>query len=228
VTRYFGLRERTVVMRHGNYDGVFPAPRPRAETLGSLGLDPVRPTLVAVGGLRRYKGFDVALAAMEHLGPEFQLVLAGWENRIEPGIGEALQKLADGRANVRLLLRQIGDDELADLYGAADCVLLPYRWITGSGALLTALTLGRGVVCSDLPFFRNELADEPSAGVLVQPGDAAALASGVKEFFASDVPARHAAARRLADRLAWPEVVKPVVARLRELFPAPAAVENAR
>jgi beta-1,4-mannosyltransferase len=120
---------------------------------------------------------------------------------------------------VRLVLETVGDDVMSDLYAAADCVLLPYRWITGSGALLTALTLRRAVVASDLPFFRSELTDEPTAGVLVPRGDVAALANGVRAFFASDVGARHAAARRLADRLAWADVVKPVAERLRALCP---------
>jgi glycosyltransferase involved in cell wall biosynthesis len=227
VRRYLGRRDTTVIMRHGNYDGVFPAPRPRAETAAAFGFDPSARTLVAAGNLRGYKGFEVAVEAATLLGPEYQLVIAGGHNPETPEVADALRKQVAGRANVRLVVRQVGDDELADLYAAADCVLLPYRWITGSGALITSLTLGRAVVASDLPFFRNELADEPAAGVLVPPGDPAALAAGVKEFFASGVPARHAAARRLADRLAWPEVVKPVVARLRELFPAP-AVEEAR
>src|SRR5207249_1826932 len=102
-----------------------------------------------------------------------------------------------------------------DLHEAADCALLPYRWITGSAASATAFTLGRAVVATDLPFFRSELAAEPAAGVLVRPDDPDALAAGIRAFFAADVAARHTAARRLADRLAWPEVVKPVVERLR-------------
>ncbi|HJZ55193.1 MAG TPA: hypothetical protein VKE74_09555, partial [Gemmataceae bacterium] len=55
------------------------------------------------------------------------------------------------------------------------------------------------------------------AGVIVSGDDSAALAAGVRAFFATDIHARHAAARRLADRLAWPEVVKPVAERLLAL-----------
>jgi glycosyltransferase involved in cell wall biosynthesis len=222
--RYFGRREATVVMPIGNYDGVYPAPRPRAEALAGLGLEPGRPTLLAIGGLRSYKGFDLALAAMDALGPAYQLIVAGGCAPAHRAVADELRRLAGGRPNVRLVERTLSDAEVADLYGAADCALLPYRWITGSSALLTALTLGRGVVASDLPFFRGELAAEPGAGVLVPPGDPAALAAGVRRFFASDVPARHAAARRLADRVPWSEVIKPVVARLRRLCPAPAGV----
>jgi glycosyltransferase involved in cell wall biosynthesis len=228
VRKYFGRRDTTVLMRHGNYDGVFPTARPRVETLTALGLDPNRPTLVAVGSLRTYKGFEVAVEAANELGPDYQLIIAGGPNDRSPEVPDVLKKHAANRTNVRLVLKMITDEEMTDLYAASDCVLLPYRWITGSGALLTAFTLGRGVVASDLPFFRSELIDEPAAGVLVKPGDPVALAAGVREFFASDVSARHAAARRLADRVPWSEVVKPVVERLRVLYPAAVSAGGVR
>lgn len=222
VRRYFGRRDTTVLMRHGNYDGVFPPARPREETLAGLALDPAKRTLVAAGSLRNYKGYDVAIAAAAELGPDYQLVIAGGYDPVAPELADDLRRRAAAVPNVRLVFESVSDARLSDLYAAADCVLLPYRWITGSGALLTALTLGRAVVATDLPFFRAELTDEPPAGVLVPPADPRGLADGVRRFFASDVPARHAAARRLADRLAWSEVVKPVAERLRALFPEPA------
>jgi glycosyltransferase involved in cell wall biosynthesis len=70
------------------------------------------------------------------------------------------------------------------------------------------------VVASDLPYFREVLADDPTAGVFCRPDDASGLAAAVETFFAGDVPARHAAARRLADRYAWSEVIKPVAERM--------------
>lgn len=228
VRRYFGRREATVLMPIGNYDGVFPPPRPRAETLAELGLDPAKRTLAALGILREYKGFDLAVEAARALGPGYQLVIAGGPHERSPELPDELRKRAADLPGVRLVFKLLSDAEVADLHAAADCVLLPYRRITGSAALLTAFTLGRGVVASDLPFFRDELAGGPGAGVLVPTGDPAALAAGVREFFASDVPARHAVARRLADRVPWPEVVKPVVERLRAICSAPAAVGGAR
>lgn len=214
--RYRGKAERTVVMPIGNYDDAFPAPRAREGTLQKLGLPNVK-TLVGFGSIRQYKGFDLAIAAMRELGDGFQLIVAG--QPIAPNVGDELRQKANGLANVHLLLERINDQLAADLLHAADCVVLPYRYITGSSALLSAFSLGRGVVASDLPFFRETLACEPEAGVLVSPDDVAALVSGVRRFFSGDVAARHAAARRLADRYSWSEVVRPVVERLENLWP---------
>ena len=93
-------------------------------------------------------------------------------------------------------------------------MLLPYLQIFGSSALSLCLALGRGVVASDLPYFREVLAMEPQAGVLAKPGDPAALARAIEEFFSGPPsppsPMRHEAARRLGERLAWDKIIGPI------------------
>ncbi|MBN9523941.1 glycosyltransferase family 4 protein [bacterium] len=217
IRRYWGNPRTALVTPLGNYDGVYPPPRPRAGTFARFGLDPTKRTLVAVGLVRPYKGFDLAVEAARQLGDGFQLVVAG---PVRPGwepVADGLRKAAAGLANVRFEFRHLDDAELVDLHSAADCVLLPYRWITGSGALLTTLTLGRAVVASDLPYFRETLAADPEAVEFFPAGDVNGLVDAIRRFFAADVPARHAAARRAADRFPWAEVIKPVAARLHEL-----------
>jgi glycosyltransferase involved in cell wall biosynthesis len=214
--RYGGDPARMLVLPIGNYDGTFPAPGPKAATLAGLGLREGPKTLLCCGAVRQYKGFDVAIDALRRLGDGYQLILAGWA--LEAQLGEDLRDRCRGLNNVGLMLRRLTQQEIADLTHAADCVLLPYRRITGSAALLTSLTLERGVVASDLPFFRETLAGEPGAGVLCPVGDADALAQGAREFFSVPVERRHAAARRLADRFSWDEVILPFASWLKEQF----------
>ena len=57
----------------------------------------------------------------------------------------------------------VSDQAYSDIVAAADAVLLPYRKITGSAVLLAAWTLGRGVVASDLPYFREMADGEPES-----------------------------------------------------------------
>jgi glycosyltransferase involved in cell wall biosynthesis len=89
-------------------------------------------------------------------------------------------------------------------------VLLPYLEIFASSTLSLALAMGRGVVASDLPYFREVLSLDPDAGVLTTPGDPEALARAVQEFFAKPVEVRHEAARRLGTRLTWDKLIAPV------------------
>lgn len=198
----------SLVMPHGNYDGAVPVGRSSAETRRALGVPSGSKLLLCFGQVRAYKGFDVALAAFDYLeSSEFQLVIAG---RPVDRYADALRAHARGRPNVTVWLEDIEDQRLADLLAAADAVVLPYLRITGSGVLLHALTAGKGVITSDLPYFREILNGCPEARVLAPPGDARALATAIREFFAQPPAERGIAARAIAAQYAWPAVVEPV------------------
>jgi len=57
----------------------------------------------------------------------------------------------------------------------------PYRAITTSGALATGLALGKAIVASDLPVFRELLTNGENA-MLVDPENIAELAGALKEL----------------------------------------------
>ncbi|MGL6097743.1 MAG: glycosyltransferase, partial [Fimbriiglobus sp.] len=202
-----GATGQTAIMPIGSYDGVYPPPAPRAETLARLGIPAGRRILLCAGLIRRYKGFELAVDAVRWLGPEYHLIIAGPPH--DPTLAAEL-----AGPSVTVVARDMPDQEFADVHGAADCVLLPYRKITGSSALLAALALGRGVVASDLPFFCEYLPLEPLSGELFPPGDPAGLAAAIERFFGVLLAERHAAARRLADRFSWDAVAEPLAATI--------------
>ena len=215
--RFGGNRNKVRIMEHGNYDGVFPPGRPREETLRDLCVDRSSRVLLCQGNIRPYKRYDLAIDVATRLGKGYHLIIAGGPP--EPSFGAEVRRHAGTAQNVTLLLENQPAQTVSDLFTACDCFLLPYDKITGSGALLTAATLGRGVVASDLPYFRRITAPEPDAAVLFKPGSLRALEEGIREFFTKDVRRRHEASRRLADRVPWPKVVKPVVDWLTKTFP---------
>jgi glycosyltransferase involved in cell wall biosynthesis len=207
IDRYGFVRGDTILMPHGNYDGAFPPPHPGCETLRRAGIPAGRQMLLCFGQVRRYKGFDVAVEALDHLPKNtFHLVIAG---RPVGDYADVIRDAADGRENVSLMLRDISDQEAADLVSASEAVLFPYRETSGSGALLAALTLSKGVVATDLPYFREVLALAPQAYALTNP-DPVDLARTIREFCASPVQVREKAARALASEYAWPRVIGPL------------------
>lgn len=210
-TRFYP-RGEVVVMPHGNYGNAFPPPRQADVVRRELGLDPSRPVLSIIGLLRGYKGFDVALAALRDL-PGLQLLIAGTPH----GAFDlaALKAAAADQSDVRIVAHRLSEQELSDYHGASDLVLLPYRNITGSGALLTALTLRRAVVTSDLPFFSWMLDGHPAAGRTAAAG---ALAETIRAMLNVPADERAAAAGRLASRFDWDKCAASVApALLRHL-----------
>ncbi|MGH7447987.1 MAG: glycosyltransferase, partial [Longimicrobiales bacterium] len=170
VRRQYPLRGRIIVMPHGELGSAYPAARPRDQVLGDLGLDPRLPTVACLGRLRQYKGLDLACDAIERLSGRVQLIIGG-ARHAGFDVTPILQAVRRTSA-IAFIQRKLSDHEFADLAAASDAQLLPYQKITGSGALLSALGFGRGVIVSDLPYFREILAEEPDAWRVVPSRDA--------------------------------------------------------
>ena len=209
----YGARGDTIVMPHGNYDGAFPAPRNRELVRRDLGLGPETRLLLCAGNVRAYKGLDAAVRAMHELaGRGYELLIAG---RAEGRALAEINRAVRGFPGVRLEAGRMDAQRLADLHEATDAVLLPYTEVTGSGALLAALSQSRAAIVTPLPYFQETLAPEPDAGVIAASGSPDGLVRAVELCFASNMQTRNAAARRLADLYAWERVVPPVAAWLR-------------
>jgi len=82
---------------------------------------------------------------------------------------------------VKLHFRYVTSEELVALYRAADVVVYPFRAITTSGSLASGLAMGKAIVASDLPVFRELLTDREN-GLLVAPQDCDALADALLEL----------------------------------------------
>ena len=132
------------------------------------------------GILFPYKGLDLLLdawQAVEAAGIQATLIVVG------TGAADLVAQMEAqvhtlGLRHVILDMRFIATQELVDLYRAADVVVYPYRQITTSGALATGVSLGKPVIASDLPVFRELLTHNTDA-LLVAPGDVNALAAAI-------------------------------------------------
>ena len=123
---------------HGDYREWF-ADAPRRETV------PGR--LLCFGLIRPYKGVERLLEAFTATGdPDLSLRVVG-----RPSSATVEQEVRSGAAQdprVSLLLDHAPDDVLAQEVGEAELVVLPYRQMHNSGAVLLALSLGRPVLVS--------------------------------------------------------------------------------
>jgi glycosyltransferase involved in cell wall biosynthesis len=159
--------------------------------------EPGRVLVLWQGIIFPYKGVDLLLRAWQRVeahGGDCRLAIAGTGTpELLEQIHEQVKSLELKR--VELQLRFISARELVALYRAADVVVYPYRAITTSGALATGLALGKTIVASDLPVFRELLTHRENA-LLVDPEDSVKFADALIEL-AQDAGLRE----RLASRV---------------------------
>jgi glycosyltransferase involved in cell wall biosynthesis len=137
--------DRTVVIPHSSYHGVYGRGLDRTAARAALGVTaPVG--VLFFGHLRPYKGlrhlFD-AMRAAHAAGTDAGLLLAG---KPSGDVAEQAAALDGDGVPVTSALRFLDDAEVATWFSAADVVVLPYERILNSGTMHLAATYGVPVV----------------------------------------------------------------------------------
>jgi glycosyltransferase involved in cell wall biosynthesis len=162
-----------------------PGPQRRAAVRAALGLPADATVLCTVGRQDPQKGHDVLLAAFDRLAaarPEVWLLVVGRAGHATPALEAHLSR---SPAAVRERVRLLGHRrDVGDLLAASDVFVFPSRYEGLGGAVVEALALALPVVASDLPALR-EVVTPDREGLLVPPGDPAALAAAVAHLLAS-------------------------------------------
>lgn len=165
-----------------------PSPALRAELGAGDG-----PLMLTLARLEPQKGLDVLLrAAAETPGARF--AIAG-EGPLRAEL-EALARELGVADRVRLLGRR-GD--VPALLAACDAFVLPSLYEGSSLAVLEAMAARRPVITSAIPG-TDELIEDGSDGLLVPPGDAAALAGALRRLL-GDGALREQLAGRARDKV---------------------------
>ncbi len=172
--------------------------------------------LLAVGRLSHYKGFDVLLDSMASL-PDFALVLIGGGER-EAALREQIQRR--GLQDRVRMTGQVDDAFLQQAYAQAEIFCLPSldRAEAFGMVLLEAMRAGLPCVASAIAGSGvGEVAAAGQSGLLVPPGDAAALATALGTLD-NDASLRERLGH--AGRLRWREHYRPeaVSAATREVY----------
>ncbi len=137
---------------------------PRDEAARRVGIQ-TEPIVLFQGLIRPYKGLDL-------LADAWPAVLAAFPTACLCVVG----KVADSEsrrhldrlrqlAQVHVVDRYVAVPEMLDFYSVADIVIFPYRHISQSGALMTAVGLGRPTVVTPIGGFREQVEGLRSAVV---------------------------------------------------------------
>lgn len=139
------------IIPHGHYRSSYPAPIPQEIAKHQLGLPANKKVLLFFGMIKPYKNIDSLMALFNQAKLEsYILVVAG--NTDSPELKERLEDYARN-PNIHLVLKFIPDDKLHIYLSAADTVILPYKSILNSGALLLALSFNKPVIAPHIGAF---------------------------------------------------------------------------
>ncbi len=175
-----------------------------------LGLASSHQVVLFFGFVRPYKGLRHLIEALPRLCsrlPELRLVIAGefWDSF--PSYTRRIDELGV-TPHVMIENRYIPNEEVGLYFTAADVVVLPYTSATQSAVVALAHRYGRPVISTDVGGLPEAVSHE-TTGLIVPPGDPAALADAINRYF-TDADLRHRlgqGVRQTADRFSWSETV---------------------
>jgi len=163
------------------YDCYMPDGIGRAEARSSLGLE--RPTVLFFGYVREYKGLDHLIRAMPAVAREVdaELVVVGEFYDPREKYDRLIEEMGVGD-RVRIVDEHVPDEDVARYFLAADVVTLPYVSATQSGITQIAFACGVPVISTNVGGLPEVITDGVT-GLIVEPGDAEALARSITRYF---------------------------------------------
>jgi len=148
-------------------------------------IDPEEKVILMFGHMGPYKGLPVIMKAFEELRQEnnnVKLIVAGSSHPNFPGF---IDEFAKKRIPKAEFLGYVPEENVAQVFRAADVVVIPYFTTTGtSGVFHLACGYGKPIIASDLPEIR-EIISEGASALLVPPGNVQALKDAIKKLLSN-------------------------------------------
>jgi glycosyltransferase involved in cell wall biosynthesis len=199
----YGIPEQKIVVTPLGVDPVF---QPNGTT------PDVPPYALFSGGIQPRKDPVTAIEALALVDGDLRLVLVGDEKRGGDEVRSAVRRL--GLERRVELAGYVEHERMASLYRGAACLVFPSRYEGFGLPVLEAMASGTPVVASTggaLP----EVAGD--AAILVEPGNAAALAEGIRQAIAERERFVTAGLERVK-QFTWAETARRTLAVYRELL----------
>ncbi len=203
-----------IIMYHGNFINYFQCNDDIYCLRGKYSLKPDLPVCGLMGTIRPYRGHDIAIETMKYLD-NIQLFIVGssYSNEYLSFLIQESKKYK----NIVILPKRLSDDEYAEVIKLCDLILLPYKNFTTSGALMASWSLGRSVVCSNHPYFKELIPHASKAGKIVELNPKF-IADAVLDLLSISSEERYNESFSEAKKYDWNIVVIPVVEAFKSYF----------
>lgn len=133
-----------------------------------------------------------------------QLLIVG--NPFEDEVATDLLNRCKGNENIRAIFEFIPDDELQVYMNAADVVVLPYRNILTSGAVILAMSFGKPVIAPAIGCMEDLLDNEGS--FLYNPSEKDGLVKAMRKALDANLKNMGEHNFELVEMLQWDKIAK--------------------
>ena len=206
IKKYYGRTKEVFVIPVTNYqdnkskyDYKYPKKKAREE----LGLSQDKFIYLYFGYIRKYKGVDIAVKAFQAAQPKNSLfVLAGgyWTDE-DKGIIEALIK---NDTAIISYPQELPAEKLYQYLIASDVVVLPYRRVTSSGAMVLALTFGKPIIGMKKGVLTDWVSEKNGIPVMTEEE----LEKAFKHIQKKDLDAMSRNSYAFSQKWSWPKIAK--------------------
>lgn len=210
----FGVNntEKISIIPHGPLQSEnIPKDKTRRDARKDLGIPNSASVITFFGEIKYYKGLDILIDAVVKAAekvPDLYLLMAGKPETLKEIPNTSILK--ENNISYQANFSFIPNDEVWKYYLAANIIALPYRRISQSGVLFSAIAHERFTVCSDVGGL-PELIEMVGGGQIIPKESAARLADAItmllKKKDRLDIAAQKAHSR-LLDLCSWNRISK--------------------
>jgi len=197
-----------------------PTGKTQDDARSALGIPVNADVICFFGEIKHYKGLDYLVDAclkLKSSRPDLFLLIAGkpGDESDIPDLSPLIQKNIQYRADFGF----VANDDVWKYYLAADIIALPYRQISQSGVLFSALAHERYVICSNVGAL-PEILDEVGGGCTFPKGEVSLLAEMIDQKL-EDKTSLFSDAKRAKNNMDklynWPSIAEKTIQLYRSL-----------
>jgi glycosyltransferase involved in cell wall biosynthesis len=156
----------------------------KEEARKKLSIPTGKKNILFFGFIRAYKGLDMLIEAMDILGDDYYLIIAGEVYGQDQKYLDLIEK-HQLRNKVQAHLRYIEDHEVPLFFSAADVHVLPYTSATQSGILSIAYHFELPVIVTDTGSLR-EAVEPYNNGLIIEDISIQGIAAMIKKYFSEN------------------------------------------
>ena len=207
IIRLFNVKNpsKIEVISEGSYIEAYPNEVDRGLSREKLGLKPEEIIFLYFGQIRPYKGVPELIEAFKKLNhPQAKLLIVG--KPLNNEVANAVMRRCIGVKHIRTIFKFIPDDEIQMYMYAADIIVLPYRDILTSGAVILAMSFGKPVIAPAIGCIPDVLDSEGS--ILYDPSEKEGLVKAMKQALDANLKKMGEHNLELAKQLRWDDIAK--------------------